>query len=276
MRYRTALSSSLVIVSSVLLSAQRQEFVRLLRNGDQAMLTAYGPRPVDLAAQKLVEEFGVAINVEDPVYIYRGDLQDVTPPHLAGSGYRRVIPKYARLELRFELQPDGSLLDVRKVMRDLVDRANARLPFGYRIDDDGDVFTLVPTRTRDEQGRTVGLTPLLDRRVTIPLGRRRIFEHVNLLTQALEQQTGFRISCCQGVVAGIRWGSTIVSFEARDEPARSAFLRLVRSEPIRLDREEPGAYGPFRSDAQRYYWLMRCDPGLSWCFINVGLTPDRP
>jgi hypothetical protein len=35
----------------------------------------FGPRPVDLAAKKLVDEFGVAINVEDPLYVYGDDVQ---------------------------------------------------------------------------------------------------------------------------------------------------------------------------------------------------------
>jgi hypothetical protein len=34
---------------------------------EQSTLSALGGRPVDLAAEHLVDEFGVAINVEDPV-----------------------------------------------------------------------------------------------------------------------------------------------------------------------------------------------------------------
>jgi hypothetical protein len=227
-----------------------------------------------------VDEFGLAINVEDPVYLYRDDVHDVTPPRLASSGKRVRVPKAALLETRFDVRPDGSPRDVRQLLRDLVDVANAQLPFLYRIGHDGDIFTLVATRTRDEQGRSVELTPLLDRRITIPLGTRKILEHVNLLTQALEQQTGIRISCCQAAVGGIPWGSTVVSFEARDEPARSAFLRLVRSDPgrDRLVRNQEG--GPFhlvkREPArEHWYWSMKCQPGESWCFINVAPIPDK-
>ena len=42
----------------------------MLRNGDEATLSAYGRHSVYLAAKKLVDEFGVAINVEDGVYLY--------------------------------------------------------------------------------------------------------------------------------------------------------------------------------------------------------------
>jgi hypothetical protein len=108
--------------------------------------------------------------------LYRDDVQDVTPSRVASSGKRLLIPKAELLEMRFDLRPDDSLKDVRQLVQDLVDTANAQLPFLYCIDHDGDVFTLVASRTRDEQGHSVGLTPILDRRVTIPLGTRKIFE----------------------------------------------------------------------------------------------------
>jgi hypothetical protein len=259
------------------LGAQGQEFASVLRNGEQATLSMFGPRPVDLAAKKLVDEFGIAINVEDPVYIYRDDVQDIG---VAQSGKRLLIPRASLLEMRLNLRADGSLLNVRQVVLDLVDTANAQLPFLYRIDTDGDVFTLVGTRTRNEQGESVELTPILDRRVTIPSGTRKIIEHVNLLTQALEQQTGVRISCCQAAVGGIPWGSTVVSFEGRDEPARSALLRLVRSEPGRdrlVRNEQGGAFRLVKSEPGRehWHWMMRCQPGEAWCFINVAAIPDR-
>src|SRR4029077_17544588 len=59
MRRGTAALSALVIAFSVVLTAQGQEFARVLRNGEQATLSVFGPRPVDLAAKKLVDEFRV-------------------------------------------------------------------------------------------------------------------------------------------------------------------------------------------------------------------------
>ncbi len=278
MGFRSAVLPAVVIAFSVVLAAQGQEYARVLRDGEQATLSVFGPRPVDLAAQKLVDEFSVAINVEDPVYVYRDDVQDMGAGR---SGKHLLIPKASLLEMRVDLRPDGSLLDVRQAVHDLVDTANVQLPFLYRIDNDGGVFTLVASRTRDEQGRPVELTPILDRHVTVPSGTRKIFEHVNLLMEALQQQTGVRMSCCQAHVGGIPWGSTVVSFEAQDEPARSALLRLLRSEPGR-DRLIPTAQSGLsrlvKSDPTRehWHWMMRCQPGASWCFINVAAIPEGP
>jgi hypothetical protein len=243
----------------------------VLRNGEQATLTVFGPRPVDLAAKKLVDEFCVVINVEDPLYFYSDDVQF---SHVGSSGKQVMIPRASSLEVRFNVRPDGSLRDVRQVLADLVETANAQLPFAYRIDRDGDTFSLVATRTRDEQGRSVDLTPILDRRISIPLGTRRFLEHVNLLTHALEEQTGVHVGCCTGT-ADNQQGPPF-EFRADDEPARSAFLRLVRSRPVRnhLVRSE-GAYHLVPSEPGGYHWLMRCEPGESWCFINLNPIPDR-
>jgi hypothetical protein len=103
MKHRAALATSLVMVLSGLVAAQPQEFSRVVRNGEEATLSVFGARPVDLAAKKLVDEFSVAINVEDPVYWYRDDVQDLTSPRAASFGRRLLIPKAALLEVRFNL-----------------------------------------------------------------------------------------------------------------------------------------------------------------------------
>jgi hypothetical protein len=278
MRRRTTFLSALFIACSVALAAQEEEFARVLRNGEQATLSVFGPRPVDLAAKKLADEFGVAINVEDPLYLYRDDVQ---LSYVAPSGMRVRVPRAALLEMPLVLNQDGSIRDTAQAVENLRDAANRQSPFAYRIDSDRAVFTLVPTRTRDEEGRPVDVAPLLDRHVTIPLGTRTIFEHIKLLTESIQQQTGVRVSCCQTGVGGVLWGSTVISFEASDEPARSALLRLLRSEPARdglFPVEHSGTSRPVKADPGRehWHWLMRCQPGEALCFINVAAIPEKP
>src|SRR6266536_6689626 len=133
MKRQTAVVAALVVAVSVLLSAQNQEFARIIRNGDVATLTAFGPRPVDLAAKQLADEFRIAVNVEDPVYMYRDDVQDITTPAASRAGRRLLIPRTALLEVGFRLRQDGALQDVQQMVHDLADAANAQLPFQYRV-----------------------------------------------------------------------------------------------------------------------------------------------
>ena len=155
------------------------------------------------------------------------------------------------MEIRFSVLPDGSPSDVEGLMRQVMEKANQQTPFRYRLDVDGEFFSFVPTATRDASGFVVAAMPLLDRRVTIPLGNRKVSESANLMGDSLSAQTGLRVSCCQGMVAGIPWRNSSVPFEAHNETARNVLERLLRLE----------------SSPPRDYRLLRCDSG--WCSINV-------
>jgi len=237
---------------------------RIERNGSEATLIVESSRPLDSAAITIAEQFGIPVSAEDPPYVYQDDMKDVTAEvaRRANPLSRIFVPKGGRLEVQFTLRPDGSPVDVRALLRDLVDRANAQFPFGYRLDEDGDSLVLVPTHTRDLLGRAVEITPLMERRVTIPAGSRSIAANAKLMADALSAQTGLRVGCCQGVVAGVPWGMKEVAFEAGDESARSVLKRLIAAS---LEGRPNG-----------YYWLQRCDPLPShWCFINLQHIPAR-
>jgi hypothetical protein len=239
--------------------AQNSELGRVERNGDQAALIVEGPRPVDSAASTLAREFGIRVNVEDPAYIFRDDVKDVTATVSADAQISRpvLIPKGGNLELRFALGSGGMPADVEALLRSLVDAANAHFPFQYRLDADGNWFSIVPTHTRDQLGNSVATLPLLDRHVTITPGIRPIMESASLMADALSAQTGLRVSCCQAAVAGIPWGLAAVFFEAKDEPARSVLKRLFTAAAT--------------NQPDRDYWLQRCDPLPSTgCFINLA------
>lgn len=237
--------------------AQNPALGHITRNGNEATLVVNSPRPVDSAAQTLAQDFGIRINVEDPPYLFKDDVKDVTASvRRDGKTEPRVlIPKGGRLELHFAVGPEGRPADASTVVRSLVDAANARFPFEYRLDVDGDWFSIVATHTRDANGRIVAITPLLDRHVTIPGGSRKILESANMMAEALAAQTGLRVTCCQSVFGGFPWGMREIYFEAQDEPARSVLKRLL----VAASGNQPN----------RDYWLQRCDPTPSgWCFIN--------
>jgi len=249
----------LCFLIAVAIWAQDPEQGYIDLSSSEAILKVDAPRPVDSAAKTLAVKYGIVINSEDPQYLFAGDMNEVTVEATrtwtTRPGLHVFVPKGGPLEVRFAAKPDGTPQDPRALLEALVDAANTRFPFSYRFDVDGDAYTLVPTTTRDVQGRLIDVSPLLDQKITIPLGTRSVAEHAQLMAEALSAQTGFHVSCCQGVVAGIPWGMEKVPFEAHDEPARSVLLRLIRS--VR----------------GRYYYLERCDPvepgSQTWCFINV-------
>lgn len=264
---------SLLALFGSLALGQVPDTGRIERRGDMATLIVDSPRPLDSAALTLAAEFGIPISVEDPPYLYREDLRELpSASTVAGTSPRR-IPKGGKLEVSFKTQSDGSPEDVAALLKALLDQANSRFPFAYRMDGPtGEWVTFVPTQTRDAGGHPVGITALMDRQVTILPGRRSISEHAQLMVASLSTQTGLRLACCQVGVGGIPWGMEVVDFEATQEPARDVLRRLAA---LSINGRPNG-----------YYWLLRCDDASpSWCFVNLGWAtktakqqpaPDRP
>ncbi len=223
----------------------------------QARLIVNSPRPLDSAAMTLARQYGIMINSEDPAYLYSGDMKDVTDEvvRTARPGVRVFIPQGGRLDVQFAVKPDGSPQDVPALLEAIVDAANVQFPFAFRLAVGGNAYTFIPTRTRDANGRDADVPALLDRKVSIPLATRPLFEHANLMSQSLAAQTGFHVSCCQAFVAGFPWGMEQQLFGADNEPARGFLLRLIRS-----------VKGNWR-------YFQRCDPVMpgrpAWCFIQV-------
>jgi hypothetical protein len=246
------------------LFAQSPEEGRITRTGERAILHVESPRPLDSAAMTLARYYGISVSVEDPPYIFEGDVKDVTAevartPNLS---HRVLIPKGGTLEVSFPVGADDFPADVPRLLENIVKAANESYPFAYRLDSTGGRFTLIPTQTRDASGSLTKITPLLDRHVTIPLATRTIIETAALMAEALSAETGLRVSCCQSVIAGYPWGMSKISFEAHDEPVRSVLTRLIAAN--------------LQGKPDHSYWLQRCDPLPSkWCFINLSFA-EKP
>ncbi len=239
------LIGTLTILLAISLAAapQTSEDAQIERHGDSAILSVHTFRPLDAVATKLEAQFGIAVSAEDPVFQFRGDMMDISlevPKVRTGA----LVPARWGFEVRFLIKPDGSPQNVRELLAGIVGEASVRSPFAYRLDEVGAAFFFVPTRTRDAQGRSIAMTPLLDRPVTIAPGVRRINENASLMAADLSRQTGLRVNCCQSAIAGYPWGMEEVMFAANNEPARSVMRRLG------LNR-----------------WHMRCDD--KFCFIDM-------
>jgi hypothetical protein len=244
--------------------AQSPEAGHVKRVDGSAILTIDSGRPLDSAAITLAQEFGIAVSVEDPPYFFQDDVKDVTREvsRAANPSHRVLVPKGGTLEVEFALAANGTPQNVQGLLQNLVDQANQKFPFLYRVDNLSGSFTLVPTHTRDANGRSIEITPLMDRRIDIPLATRTIAETAAVMSAELSAQTGLHVSCCQSFVAGIPWGMKSVLFEARNEPARDVLRRLIAADDA------------VRSSG--YHWLQRCDPAPSgWCFINLAYVQSR-
>lgn len=248
-----------LLVLCVTAGAQTHECGIVTRSGSTVTIIVDEIRPVDALANTLAQRFGIVLSAEEPEYQFVDDFEDVQTADPEWSAEhpraRYKVPKRRKIELQFSVSRSDTPVDVPALLKQAVQNANQQTPFGYRLDIDGEFYTLVPTTTRNSKGVVVQTTPLLDQHISLPVAKRTIAEHAKLMAESLSAQTGLKVSCCQTLAPGRFWGTSVVEFGAKDETARKILEQLIvltqQSEIV----------------TSRNYWLVRCDSG--YCFIDV-------
>jgi len=254
--------------TSLIVGAQNPNDCASIReNGDEVTLRVETWDPVLTIGRTLADRYGIKVSVEAPKWAFLGDTEDVAVADPAFSEQHNnihydVMKRHA-IEVRFSTSENRQPVDVAGLLRQVADAANRKMPYGYRLDVNGDDYALVPTRTRNSNGNLEDVLPLLDRSVTIPLGTRSIAEHANLMADELSKQTGWHIGCCQAFVAGVPWGMAKVRFGADNQPAREVLKWLI------LTEQQANSQASSRHPDYDH-WVVRCDgTGAPWCFIEV-------
>src|SRR5215467_5509526 len=86
-----ALATAWLIALSAVAAGQAQSYARVLRSGNEAVMSVLDPRPLDAAATLLAREFGLQVNVEDPLYFGRDDVEDVTGQESRPEGRKPAV-----------------------------------------------------------------------------------------------------------------------------------------------------------------------------------------
>lgn len=271
---RFVLLLTALLVASFIGGAQSLDCVSVKENGDEVTLRAESWDPVLAMARTLGSRYGIKVSVEAPKWAFPDDTEDVAaadPVFSEQHGYIHYdVMKRHVLEVRFSSSPDRHPNDVSDLMRQVADAANRELPYGYRLDANGDDYALVPTSTRNSHGGIEKVLPLLDRNVTIPSGTRTIAEHARLMADDLGRQTGLHVGCCQSLVAGVPWGTATIEFAAKDKPAREVLRQLMLIE--QRENSQASSWHP-----EYDHWVVTCDgTGAPWCHIEVvGKPPSE-
>lgn len=249
------------------LEAQNSECGTATKSRDVVTLTAYSWNPV-LAMGRALGMYGVSVSIESPRWAFPFDTENVADADPIWSSQHNnahyLLMKRHLLELQFEAPRNSTPADIPHVLHQLSDAANKEMPYTYRLDATDGEYALVPTTTLNAAGKLEDVQPLLDHRLTIPLGQRSIAAHAELMAKQLSEQTGLHVSCCESVVAGIPWGMQTISFEAHDKAAREIVRTLIHLE------DEENSKSPSHHPSYDHY-SVNCDgTGAPWCFIEVA------
>jgi len=244
--------------------AKLKEYGRIEWHGDTATLFAGNVRPLDKVAITLSTCLGIPVSSEDPLYVYTGDLLDVTDPRWAAKfpGRHVYAAMPATVEITFNVDSEGMPTDLHQLLDDATQQVNRQEPYGYRVyEGSGEghaVYSFVPTTSHNDKGVLEATPAYLDQKITIAPQTAPIHEIASLMTHALSAETGQQFDCCQAFVIGQLWGGQSIAYQATNQPARTVLEDLMRN-----------AGG-------KESYSMRCEPmDKRFCFISVNRVGAR-
>jgi len=157
-------------------------------------------RPLAEAILMLEKRFRTVITYEDPPYVYRGDIADVTestrrdldkyPP---GKAPRVFVPTGGRLEFVIVQRPDGPP-DARDTLENLVSEYALTIPAArFRIGTSANAFHAIPISVRNPAGRLSSQTALLDAAITLPAKERNGVQAIRDFCAEVSRMTHTRV-----------------------------------------------------------------------------------
>jgi hypothetical protein len=149
-------------------------------------------RPLDQLTTILESRYGVAVTYEDPILLWRGDMeawgQDASRP---GT----FFPARGTVVVPDELTPQRTPKLTAAALEKALDSLHSLNPDGphFRLLETRYGFHIVPDTVRDESGRRVSASSILDVSVTVPEAVRMPGEHVVALCRAVGAASGINL-----------------------------------------------------------------------------------
>jgi len=192
------------------------------------VLSVEAPRPLDLGARTLANQYHLLITYEDPRYSYSADIVDRAP--IVRTDYRTFPPGKAPTlfgPIGGNLSVSFTSTDASTMLQQLIQAQNASPTGGrFQIETTGSMYHLVPTQVRDANGNWDNQQSILD----IPISIVRVSRTANeLLSSICEAVAQINLTTINIATAAPRQTDEPprYSFSANSEPARNVLIRAL-------------------------------------------------
>ncbi len=219
------LTAMFVLSGGVLLGAQ----------GDDLFVNV--PRPMAAMAGKIAQQTGWTITYEDPSYQYAADIAVPFVFTLDAEKHKDAVKAISELVDAFEMRTGGQKFKV------IVEK------IGW--------IHLVPQRNRDKAGTWAEQRPMLDTRITLPAGRRKLAEFVNQFKEALNQASGGRRIYIGAMPLNVIMNTEIDLPAFKNTQARAVLREALSRADVKLS------------------WQLFGGPGDEDQFLNVHVVGSR-
>jgi hypothetical protein len=267
LRRKTVRATAFTIFAAFLLSAgaltqvpnQNPHFLNRaeVRHGaNSATVVANSPRPLEQAVQGVSEEYGWAVDFEDPPYFSSQDVVDATAPawraqHPTAKGVTLI--KGGAFQSQFPEHPGAapSIKDEEAILNKLVaDYNQSGNPGKFSVRREGtDRFIIIPTVITDDAGATKEVRPILDTLISLPPQSRDGLATLQVILSELSSQSGTSVG--PGLIPLNLLVRTNVVFGGQAVPART-LLRQVLS-----------------ATGEKLYWKLLYDTDGKRYFLNL-------
>jgi hypothetical protein len=168
---------------------------------DSITVATNDARPLAQAVTALSEEFGWAIDFEDPPYYSKYDLEDDTAPQWrAAHPNTKGVTVIAgdTFQTQFLKTPDTgtSQAEAERVLDSVVSDYNASAnPGRFTVRNEGDGrFAMVGTHVKDDNGRDQAVTPILDTPISIQAETRDAYTTIEIILNALTLKSQLKVA----------------------------------------------------------------------------------
>jgi hypothetical protein len=204
---------------------------------DSVAVTANDARPLAQAVTALSEEFGWAIDFEDPPYYSKYDLVDDTDAkwraaHPTANGVTAIAGD--TFQTQFPENSDSSAATAEHTLDGVISDYNASTnPGKFTVRKEGDRrFAVIGTHVKDDSGRDQAVTSILDTPVTVPAETRNARATVDAILNALTLKSQVEVGLF--MVPQNAMAQAQVTVGGQDVPARELLLQTLSAAKLNL------------------------------------------
>lgn len=250
----------------------------LAQTGNGPQLHIDDPRPVAKAVEELVSLYKYVVTYEDPHWTYSGDLLDVTTQvrqdlgrYHTGNAPKVTRPLGGKLTLTVPPSSPANTQTMASVLDQLMRLQSTRGEGGhFRVVQVGDVFHVVPSEVRDQNGNWISQRSILEVPISLPMENRSESEMLEAIVKAVSaaDRVKFYVGGGAGTGGGIANPHRPASYPlgADNELASSVLMRALHL----LNDQKFGTW-----IVQRLTWQVLYDSDENAYFLNLSVVPDR-
>ncbi len=213
-------------------------------------------RPLAEAIETLEKRFGWIITYEEPLYVYSGDIVDVTASVRRDGRLSPRIMSATGIPFNFEydIPPERAEPDEETLLRALLDQYHlSGNPGVFSVAHSAYAYHVVPSRIKNSSGVFERYHAALDTNISVPAGGRTVYEMVEAIVRAATAATAVNMGV-GAIPTNLFFQTRLERSAATTESARAVLLRTLLATHRKLS------------------WQLLCDPGYKGCALNIHMV----